>query len=364
MNYIFKSIIIIFLFLGLVLTSTNVGSQTLPKPVLTLVMVHSYTYNNPCTAPQEEGMLSRINELTSNYDVRIRSFYLDAKLTNLTKDQKEIAAKRIIDKIKALHPRPDFLFFTDDAAFEFVGIPMVTRGYTNSNGTQTPAKILVSGINKPLSDYVSSGLPEKARDNIIAVEEKISLKKLWPILTKAQVIASKWYIIWDDTETSFYMVHNYNDELVRQGIKEEKISRTKILTVKHLKDFIEKTQAEDQGVYILAFQSLLDEKTNKHITKENLAWVFTGRNTKHLELAGNSIFVQYGFAMSVGPDFEGMGKTISNHFVDVVMKRGFKGCTLEAKEDVAINIKRLRELGLQSITDSNFNSIKRTYQGY
>ena len=341
------------------------GSQTaLPKPQLVIVAVHSYNVNHPCTAPQEKGFLSRISELSNRYDVRIRTFYMDAKINNVTTGQRERAAEIILEKIR--NTKPDFIYMSDDVAFEYVGIQLARRGYMNSNGTMTPVKMFVSGINRKLSDYITDTrrpLPKESLPYIIAVEETIYLDKLFPILSRAHFRAAKWYIIWDQTETSDYMLQNYNRELLKFGVLPQNIDTYKFETIEQLKKFIESTQNEQQGVYVLAFQALKDEKKNL-ITKDALAWVFTGRNLKHLELSGNPLFVQYGYAIGCGPDFEAMGVALSNHLVDVVMKTGFKGIILHTPTNVSINIKRLRELNLNGIVDENFNIIKQTYQGY
>lgn len=343
-----KSVLIVLAVLFL-LFPLETHPADLEKPKLTIVYVHSYDFNHPCTGPQHKGINSRIMQLGIRYDLRVRAFLMEAKVQNVDPAKRREIAIKIISKIKEL--KPDYIFTTDDVAFSYVGVPLAAAGY----------KVLASGINKTLDDYIKSGdISIAAARNVISSEETIRLDNIFSILDKARIRPNTWYILYDNSETSFYMMKNYEKELAGKG----KVEFIKVETIDELRIFLDSVKGFPPGVIVATVQSLYNRDLKRYISKDKFFVEFTAGNTKHIELAGNPMFSKFGYSISCGPDFEYMGARLADHFVSEVLTKGFKSITLQPITVVSINIKRLKQLGYTSIADGNFKTIRDMFESY
>ena len=133
----------ILLCIGLVLSivfcwheTANFAAELSTEPIK-LVSVHSYTVSHICTAPQIKGMYTALSDIP----YEMYHYFLNAKTANVTTDQRNRIGSYVVKKI--LKDKPDYVFITDDVAFEYVGIPLAKKGI----------KMLVSGLNRQLHDY-------------------------------------------------------------------------------------------------------------------------------------------------------------------------------------------------------------------
>ena len=323
------------IFLVILFFPYSVGSTSTPSKVYKIAIINSYDINHACTYPQQKGILDILNTHPEMFN--IRSFYLNAKTYNITKESQCNVAKALLARLA--QESWDYYFTTDDIAFELVGIPLLQKGY----------KVLSSGINKPLADY--QGEFNIPKENLIVSEEIISLDDLFKIFNDNNIMfrPTKWYILYDDTETSFYMLENYEKELSKRGITSTPI---KILTINKLETFLESIQNEYQGILVVTLQSIQDKSNSLRVSKERFMKIIRENNKIHLELTGNSLYAKVGFPIASGPDFEDMGTIIAKKLIENIEKKQWKHEILKAKSKTAVNKQRLEELNLLKFLNS------------
>lgn len=332
----------LFVLLVLILIPSTVGSAVL-KETINIIHVHSYDIQHPCTYPQMIGFNKKINSLeeSQRYKINTKMYYMDAKTKNITTQQQKHAAEIILKYIK--EQKPNYVYVTDDIAFEFVGIPAATLGF----------KVIASGMNKQIQTYVIDKiLNADSLKNIYACEEYIHLDDIFFVFEKIRFKQFKWYILYDNTETSYYMMQNYEKELIGKG----EIVPIYIQNTTELEEFLDSIKNQRKSVLILTLQSL--EKKNKKVDKSEFIKIFFKKNSKHLELSANLLFSKFGASIASGPDFEDMGTKSASYIIDQVIPYGWKADITQPVTKTAVNKQRLIELGFQTIMDVDTRQIK------
>ena len=326
----------------LLLVPVLVAPATIPT-TLKIIQVHSYDIKHPCTYPQMIGFNRKINSLetTHNYKIITKMYYLDAKTKNVSLKQQEQVAAKILQYIK--EQKPDFVFVTDDVAFELIGVPAANLGF----------KVLASGMNKQIQSYiVDKVVTPTTLKNLYACEEYIHMDDIFFIFEKIRFKPYKWYILYDNTETSYYMTQNYEKELIGKG----EVVPIHITSISELEDFLDSIKDQRKSVLILTLQSL-DQK-DKKIDKSEFIKVFFKKNNKHLELSANLLFSKFGAAIASGPDFEDMGTKCASYIINQIIPYGWKGDITQPITKTAVNKQRLTELGFEKIMDVDTRQIK------
>lgn len=343
-----KLFIILILNIFCLFSYINIDAQSAStKRILYIVLVHSYSSNHVCTGPQRIGIFKAFKDLDKYFDVRIREYYMDAKVKAINETSQREVAEVINSEIIKI--KPDYIFTTDDIAFNFVGIPMANRGF----------KIFSSGINKTLKEY------QKETDinvnNIICIEERIRLDPLFAIFKQAMFIPHKYYILIDDTVTSYWMLQDYLKDLSGKGT----VQVIKINTTLELNKFLINSQKEEISVIIIAIQKLFDFDRKVYIDKEKFFYNFKKFNHKHLELGGNIFFSHIGYSMCCGPDFEFMGETLGYKFLSIIHnKEPFQHLIITSDNFVSTNTRRIHELHLDIFLSRTFTVFDKTYNDY
>jgi hypothetical protein len=278
----------------------------------------------------------------------MRMIYMETKVLNSSPQRLQAVSSLTIRKVEEFEP--DYVFTTGDNAFLHVGIPLSNRGY----------KIIASGINRPFSDYRKNY--ELFEDNIVVVEESVRLDPVFNLLDKARIKPNKFYILYDDSETSYYLMENYIQELSGKT----KIHLQKIQYVSELREFLRSIQSDPEGIIVVSFQRLYSRDKGRYLTKDEVFPEFVSDNKKHLELAANPVFSQYGYAICCGPDFENMGRLSVDYFIEEIVKknRPFSHMRITPIMSVSVNIKRLNSLNKYNIVGGGFRIINNVYEDY
>lgn len=338
-KYLLSFVLFIFMFIPAV-----VGSASLSQTIK-IIQVHSYDLQHPCTYPQIIGFNKKINSLDGRgYKIITKMYYMDAKTKNTSYKQQEEVSKKLIQYIK--DQKPDYVFVTDDVAFEHVGIPAATLGF----------KVLAAGLNKQIQSYVlDKTITTQALKNLYACEEYIHLDDIFYIFEKTRFKPFKWYILHDETETSYYMMENYEKELISKG----DVIPISINSVNDLEDFLDSIKDQRKSVLVLTLQSIYSKNSKtKKISKDEFIKIIFNNNTKHLELSANMLFSKFGVSISSGPDFEDMGNKCASYIIDQVIPRGWKPNVTQPITKTAVNKQRLKELKFDKIMDVNTKQIK------
>lgn len=347
----FFSIIFMFVFICISTTPVLV-SQAKPKEELTFVLVHSYNPSFICTAPQRLGILEALKSISNDYDLVIKDFYMKTKLVHITDNQKNKIAYEIMNRIKEINP--DYIFTTDDNAFRYVGIELSNK-----------YKIIASGLNRPFDEYEINYGNIMNLNNIIFIPEIIYLDQLFKILNSIQLQPHHFYILYDNTPTSYFLMKNYEREITGKF----NFTHININSRLELNRFLEKIKDQPKSILMIALQSLFDQKANDgagaNVPKEVFFDDFRRHNHQHLEVLENPLYSKVGFSLSCGPDFYDMGKISADYLVNKIIKQNepFKHEVITPIMTITINVDRLKQLGYMNIANSAINIISEVYRG-
>lgn len=328
-------IIMIMLFFLIGAKPTSTASADI-KAKYTIAIIHSYDLNHACTFPQHNGITNTL--FAYNKDMfNVREFFLNAKTQNVKRADQERVAKYLLAELETRNF--DYFFTTDDLAFELIGIPLLKKG----------KKVLASGINKSFLDYQKEYIIPT--DNLIVCEELIKLKDICAIFDEMKFRPTKWYILYDDTETSFYMLQNYERELAGRG----QIIPIKVNNLNTLEKRIQEIQKDPVGIIVITLQTQYDDDLNMFVSKERFMKNVRKNNKVHLETTGNSLYAKFGFAIASGPDFEDMGKVVANKLINSIITGTWKHEVLQPKTKIGMNKQRLEELGFSNFLNSQYS---------
>ena len=301
-----------------------------------IAVIHSYDLNHACTFPQHNGITNTL--FAYNKDMfNVREFFLNAKTQNVKRADQERVAKCILAELESRNF--DYFFTTDDLAFELIGIPLLKKG----------KKVLASGINKPFVDYQKE--QTFPIDNLIVCEEYIKISDMCNIFNEMKFRPTKWYVLYDDTETSFYMLQNYEKELAGRA----QLVPIKVNNLNTLEKRLIEIQKDPVVIIVITLQTLYDDEFNMFVSKERFMKNIRKINKVHLETTGNSLYAKFGFAVASGPDFEDMGKVIANKLISNVITGTWKHEVLQPKSKTGMNKQRLEELGFANFLNSQYN---------
>ena len=181
---------------GIFSSDYNSDSVNYSNSTYKIVIVSSYDPSNPCGSLQVQGILKaiRYDSELANKNVKIRTFYMLSRSRNKTTYDKINIAKKIVSSV--IKYKPNRIITTDDAAFEFVAIPLILKKYP----------VTFSGINIPLDVYYSR-YPELKKCKLTGVIEVVDPKVLKGFFLKIGLTIPSVYVIYDDLNMfSYYLL--------------------------------------------------------------------------------------------------------------------------------------------------------------
>lgn len=332
-----------------------------PVKVIKIFMVHSYNPDHICTAPQREGFVNKLHDLEVEsrenksmkyiYRFNIRSFYMWTKLEYTTIPQIKERAKIAIQKIKEF--KPDYIYTSDDNAFEYVAIPLSYK-----------YKIFASGLNKSIQQYFNEYGTMINRKNIYAVEEIFNLNNFFLLISKAHIIINKVYLLINDPHnlppTTAYIFENYK-RILNKSMYKNNVEVIPIHNTSELAVYLTRLNSEPCGLLVPCLQNLYDTNTHRLIDKAKIVEIIVKYNKKHLELALNEEFVRFGLSIGNAPNFYDMGEIAASLLIKYLTVGKFNGCTILPPSRLCVNAERLSQLGFSRILDAVPSLIEHTY---
>lgn len=323
----------------------NYTPQTIiTEETIKILMLHSYNPENVCTAAQRQGFLDGIRVLADDYNLNIHDIYMQTKTKYVEDREIQYISNIILDRIEEFDP--DYIFTTDDNAFRYVGIELLNDGY----------RVLSSGLNKPYNLYKEEY--DFNEDNLIISPETVRLDFIWELFEKARYVPNHWYILWDGTLTSYYIVQSLEEELKGR----EKFSLHRITTIPQLRDFLRSIRNKPSSVISTTIYRLYDPDINDHrggyVEKQDFHDEFDQFNYHHLEFGINRFYSRYGYALSSGVGFYSMGEVLANYLVNVIKRNSeYEHMIMHADVETGANSARLNELNMDYFIRSGYRII-------
>jgi hypothetical protein len=349
-----KTICLIFLvcFISLFFCASSIATGPLRE--VKIFMVHSYSANYICTAPQYQGIIDNLRLYSDKYKFNVRGVYMKTKVTNITRAQKKDIASHILRVIDTFDP--DYVYTTDDNAFEYVGIP-ASKKY----------KIIASGVNRPYNQYENNyaDILNNTKDNICVIQELIRLDQLFRLFDFSKFNPSTFHVFIEPngskSNTSYNMENNYISEIQGKG----KIVKHEINNLYTLKDkLINLNKQRNVNVLVLALQRVYDPDSGKFISKDEFSHIIPEYNTKHVELAGNPLFTKAGISICAAPSFEYMGRLSGKVLITDLEANSFKHLVISTPNEIWVNKKRLDELYMSHLYKEPTSLIKKYVESY
>ena len=304
-----------------------------PSPIK-IFIVNSYHYDHFCTKPQIEGFKNYLSKYGQDYNFIIQSFYMETNIKNNSIPNKRYIGNLIIDKINKFNP--DYIYLTDDNAFEYIGTKLSDK-----------YKIITSGINKPFNSYLVNFADIK-KENIIIIQELISLEKLNKLFDQLFFKPEKVYMLTEPngskSETSFYMEENYTEQFKKYNFSIIKLSIDNLDTLKYILSNINKDNSVN--LIVLPIQRIFSNSHHRYLNKDEFIKFILAYNSRQLELGGNTLYSELGIGVCTSPSFEFMGELSAKTILDDVLHSNFNHTVILPPNDIYVNKKRLDELGL------------------
>lgn len=312
-----------------------------------IIEVHSYTENHICTKPQSNGFEDSLRYTDASINL-LPALYMDAKTTNITVEQKQNEARKLLYKIQ--QENPDYIYLTDDASFEFLA--PILKDY----------KIIASGLNREVGEY--KVILDINMSNIFAIEEMFRLDQFYRLIEPVFSTNTVYYLISEEentiSETAKFMEKNYTKEILGKG----EIEIIRPSNFKMLEDSLNQLNKKPRGIIVLIAQRLYSAEENRYLSKEEIAKSVVTINKRHLELGGNTEFAKLGIGVCCSPSFYEMGKLAGVNLTNFIRKNKFDGGVTSAPNQLIVNTKRLDQLGLSKIYELNPSLIKDRIEGY
>ncbi len=305
-------------------------------------IVHSYSLENICGAPQHQGVMESLTEagLIEGDNLVVHKYAMDTKKVNNTPELIDRQAEIVLAKVKEINP--DVLVLLDDNAFRTVGLKLVDSG----------VNIVFSGMNSQPEDYdrkikwMDSRL--KPGHNITGVYEKLHFieacrvqKKILPELNKVLVLS-------DESPTGKAVRRQIQKEIDEAdgslGIEFETVISHS--WEEYIRIMQERCSDGTIGTLYPAVTLLKDSGGKTYSTPEVLTW--TVANCKIPGIPINFSFARLGMLGGAGVDFISMGRQAGKMVAAILKGASPSEIPIEDAQRYALvfNMKRVKELGI------------------
>lgn len=332
------------------ISSSNITTDFNIKRNLKIYYVGSYNPGHVCGQPQINSFFRKIQNIDSDYNLKvdIEGWYLDTVKTFKNKYQINNISRYVIKDIKRY--KPDIIYVTDDAAFEYIGIPL-SKEYP----------IFFSGLNKSYAGYEFKYKGILNKDNIMGVDELVDLDKLYNLFKAARIFPNKWYFINDNTDVSDYIYTNLKEELYKIGVEHETF---KVENTKEFIDIIKRLNNNPPGIIVNNVHSLYSNDYKMVLDTTSLAILLVNYNKTHLEFSINQELCKYGLSIVSGVDYHKMGYLTGQIFLNMLDNKSKNHVVKRLKSEVTINYKRIEELIYYKDLLNHLNKIDNIISSY
>lgn len=320
------------------------------KDILKIYYVGSYNPGHVCGQPQINAFFKNIENIDILYGLKvdIEGWYLDTIKNFTSKQEINSISRYVIKNIKKFNP--DIIYVTDDAAFEYIGIPL-SKDYP----------VFFSGINQSFEDYCFKYKGIINENNMFGVDEVTNIESLYTLFKISNIFPEKWYFINDNTDVSKYIFNNLQRQLNDLRIPYE------VFEVNNKKEYIDtitKLNSYKPGVIVVNSHSLYSEYHKKNIDSISLSILAVIYNKIHLSFSINSELVKYGLSIVNGPDYYKKGTLAGNILLNFLSNKKKSHQVYRLNSDITINYKRISELEYFRGLLKNINKIDNIISTY
>lgn len=312
-----------------------------------VLIVHSYSLDNICGAPQHQGILESLAKAgyVEGENLNVHQYAMLTKKVNNTPERIEKQAEAVLEKVNAI--RPDVLVLLDDNAFRAIGLRLV----------DSEVNIVFCGINGQPEDYDRKvkWMNSRAKPgyNITGVYEKLHFidacrvqKKMLPGLEKMKVLL-------DESPTGKAVFKQINKEMDEAGNNlgiefDTHIARS----WEEYTEIVRQTCSDPSIGSIYPAATLLKDKDgNSHSTTDIIKW--TVANCRIPGISINYVYARLGMLGGAGVDFIAMGRQAGDMVKMVLRGKSPGDIPVEEAERYALvfNLKRAKELGMDIPAD-------------
>jgi len=301
-----------------------------------IAIINSYSLQDPCGRPQQLGFIYELTHTLPTVKWHIENYYMQTKTVNTTVSQIKAQAQYALDFVNR-EVQPDFVFTTDDNAFNYVGTVLSHDKY-----------VVFSGINKPFTFY------EKLCDknNVAGVEESLGLDRLFKLVKMSGVPIDTVAILLSEQPS-----------LTEQGLTSLVLKVASKYKFKHItlynnsvEEFIDNVKRLNSRVGLMLFcpiSKLYSFSERKYYSMLQLNKLLVKYNKRHLEFTINPIFCEMaGLSVCEGPDFYEMGKLAASMVVKTILTGKFEHKVVRPKTKLVCNYRRLHQLGYDFLYDN------------
>jgi ABC-type uncharacterized transport system substrate-binding protein len=286
--------ILLILFLVSSLLFTGCAQQSSSQPQYKVLVVHSYHESWGWNQDIQSGIIEGLSRegYIEGKDYRIKTFYMDTKITYTTPAQVKERGEKAIGLIGDY--KPDMVFVNDDDALKYVAVACIER-YPDD---RTP--FVFSGTNLDPSIYSPIHSLEKPGGRITGALERFPYNNIFSLGKSLFPQAKRILLVADSSSSSTFVV---NDFKLRYGDKMnefplEVIGPLQLNTFEEWKATITEYQTRADILGTLTYHQLRDEQGRVVPAPEVVDW--TVHNSNLPEIGILTFHAEDGFMAALG----------------------------------------------------------------
>jgi putative ABC transport system substrate-binding protein len=331
--------VLIALSIGILFTAYRSTAVETGMPYRVFIL-HSYEQNHVCGQPQHDGVVAALKKdgFVDSKNLILKSYYMDTKRKNNTKELMNQQADRALKLIKEFQPH--VMVTLDDNAFRTVALKLIGA----------PFGIVYSGLNGQPGDYnkqkkffISSETPGY---NVTGVYEKLHLVEAIRVQDKIIPNLRKVRMLCDVSPTGRAVVKQVQIELAQGNIPVDFDMKVIHSWEEYKREIATINESDGIGTIYPAALLLKDSKGTTYTAPEIFRW--TVQNCRKPAIAVNYAFVRLGLFGGAAVDFKSMGMQAGTMVARIL--KGQKAGTI-AFEDarryaLVFNLARAKQLNI------------------
>lgn len=292
MKFSISSIIVILLLMSgfSLLACSNKESA----PVQKVLIIHSYHEDWAWDQDIQRGILEGLARkgYTRGQDYKLRTFYMDTKVTYTTAEQIVQRSKQALSLIGEF--RPDIVFVNDDNALKYVAVAYSER-YPDD-----PLSFVFCGINGDPTAFAPVESLDNPGHNITGLLERFPYAESFSLAKKIVPGASKIVLLADPSSSSTFVVNDFTTRYLNQVAEPplEIIGPFQVSTFNEWKSKVTEYQAKADFIGIITYHQLTDDSGNIVPASAVVDW--TVQNSTLPEIGFLTFHAEDGFLAAAG----------------------------------------------------------------
>ncbi|XPV75709.1 MAG: ABC transporter substrate-binding protein [Desulfovibrio sp.] len=308
-----------------------------------VTIVASYEQSHVCGLPQQEGIVSAIENKGwyNGQNLTIQYFYMDTKRKNTSIESMKNVASQALSDIKEF--KPDVVITIDDNAFREVGLPLI-------KSSKTP--VVFSGMNVQPEQYnnITPFMTNRSKPEgqTTGIYEKLYLSRSVRVLKSIGSIKGDTVLAITDTSPTGKALTIQIDEELQElptGLKGE------IIVAHSWEEYKSIIKKYNKNKHIFAYYPvalrLIDKQGTVYTAPEIFKW--TKEHSTKPEMALNYAFANLGLLGGAAVDFKAMGLQAGAKAGDILNGANPGSLSIDDASDYAIVFNRTRAAELKLV---------------